>query len=81
MRKKKRGGEGRGGEGRGGGGGWGTAVTGWRTQPPATQRGNNKRTLHLILRTSPLASAAGSLLAAAVLPAPSPHNTSQSTAR
>lgn len=31
----------------------GTAVTGWRTQPPATQRGNDSRTLHLIFRTSP----------------------------
>lgn len=68
-------------EGGGGWGGWGTAVTGWRTQPPATQRGNNNRTLHLIFRTSPLASTAGSLLAAAALPAPSRHNTSQNTAR
>lgn len=68
-------------EGGGGWGGWGTAVTGWRTQPPATQRGNNNRTLHLIFRTSPLASTAGYLLAAAVLPAPSRHNTSQNTAR
>lgn len=59
----------------------GTAVTGWRTQPPATQRGNDSRTLHLIFRTSPLASAAGYCLASVILPAPSRHNTSQNTAR
>lgn len=57
----------------------GTAVTGWRTQPP--ERGNDSRTLHLILRTSPLCSAAGYRLVAAVLPAPSRHNTCQNTAR